>query len=58
MIYNKPFINYILLHWNFEEKIKLFWGEIAFLAVLKNIFPVQKNDFWPYLKLQIMEFGQ
>ena len=31
--------------------------EIAFLAVL-NFFPVQKIDFWPFLKLQKMEFGQ
>ena len=31
--------------------------EIEFLVVL-NIFPVQKNDFWPFLKLQKMEFDQ
>ena len=31
--------------------------EIAFLAVL-NFFLAQKIDFWPFLKLQKMEFGQ
>ena len=34
-----------------------FFREIAFLAVL-NFFPVQKFDFWPFLNLQKMEFGQ
>ena len=38
-----------------SNKSKNFFCEIAFLAVL-NIFPVKKNDFWPYLKLQRMEF--
>ena len=33
-----------------------FFREIAFLAVL-NFFPVQKNDFWPFLKLQKKDFG-
>ena len=37
--------------------ISFSWNQIAFLAVL-NIFPVQKIDFWPFLKLQKMEFGQ
>ena len=31
--------------------------EIAFLAVL-NFFPSSKIDFWSFLKLQKMEFGQ
>ena len=31
--------------------------EIAFLAVF-NFFPSSKIDFWPFLKLQKMEFGQ
>ena len=30
---------------------------IAFLAVLKH-FPTSKTYFWPYLKLQKMEFRQ
>ena len=33
---------------------KNFLREIAFLAV----FPNSKIDFWPFLKLQKMEFGQ
>ena len=44
------------------QNIKNLWiwhflCEIAFLAV-KNFFPVQKIDFWPFFKLQKMEFGQ
>ena len=35
----------------------IFFREIAFLAVLKH-FPRSKIDFWPFLKLQNMEFGQ
>ena len=31
--------------------------EIVFLAVLKH-FLSSKTDYWPYLKLQKMEFGQ
>ena len=31
--------------------------EIAFLAVLK-FFSSSKIDFWPFLKLQRMDFGQ
>ena len=34
-----------------------FFHEIAFFAVLKH-FPSSKNDFWPHLKLQKMEFCQ
>ena len=33
---------------------EVFLCEIAFLAV----FPGSKIDFWPFLKLQKMEFGQ
>ena len=33
------------------------YSEIAFLAVV-NFFPTSKIDFWPFLKLQKMEFGQ
>ena len=36
---------------------KMFFCEIAFLSVLKH-FPSSKNDFWPYLKLQKVKFGQ
>ena len=36
---------------------KKFFHEIAFLAVL-NFFPSSKIDFWPFLKLQKMDFGQ
>ena len=35
----------------------IFFREIAFLAVL-NFFPGSNIDFWPFLKLQKMEFGQ
>ena len=31
--------------------------EIAFFDSFK-LFPSSKNDFWPFLKLQKMEFGQ
>ena len=37
-----------------SNKAKIIFREIAFLAV----FPVQKIDFYPFLKLQKMEFGQ
>ena len=40
-----------------SNKSKKIFREIAFLAVL-NFFPVQKIDFWPFLKMQKMEFGQ
>ena len=40
-----------------SNKLKIFFREIAFLAVL-NFFPSSKIDFWPFLKLQKMEFGQ
>ena len=36
---------------------KSFFCEIAFLAVLK-FSPSSKIDFWPFLKLQKMEFGK
>ena len=36
------------------NKSNFFFREIAVL----NFFPVQKSDFWPFLKLQKMEFGQ
>ena len=39
---------------NIQKKL---FHEIAFLAVLKH-FASSKNDFWPYLKWQKMEFGQ
>ena len=31
--------------------------EIVFLVVLK-LFPSSKTDFWPFLKLPKMKFGQ
>ena len=34
-----------------------FFGEISILAVL-NFSPTSKIDFWPFLKLQKVEFGQ
>ena len=37
-----------------SNKSKIFFREIAVL----NFFPVTKIDFWPFLKLQKMEFGQ
>ena len=40
-----------------SNKSKFFLREIPFLAVL-NFFPSSKIDFWPFLKLQKMEFGQ
>ena len=40
-----------------EFRQKNFFREIAFLAVL-NFFPSSKIDFWPFLKLQKMEFDQ
>ena len=40
-----------------SNKSKKFFREIAFLAVL-NFFPSSKIDFWPFLKLQKMAFGQ
>ena len=36
----------------------VFLREIAFLAVVLNIFPNSKIDFWPFLKLQLMEFSE
>ena len=42
-----------IFHENYENEFR----EIAFLAVL-NFFPVQKIEFWPFLKLQKIEFGQ
>ena len=39
------------------NKSKLFFREIAFLVVL-NFFSSSKIDFWPYLNLQKMDFGQ
>ena len=35
----------------------IFFREIAFLAIFK-LFLSSKIDFWPFLKLQKMEFGQ
>ena len=40
-----------------KKLVKFFFREIAFLAVL-NFFPVSSIVFWPYLKLQKMEFGK
>ena len=40
-----------------SKKSNFFFREIAFLAVL-NFFPSSKIDFWPFLKLQKMEFVQ
>jgi len=39
------------------NKSKIFFREIKFLAVL-NFFPTSKIDFWSFLKLQKIEFGQ
>ena len=40
-----------------SNKSKTFsWN--AFLALLKKLFSSSKIDFWPFLKLQKMEFGQ
>ena len=36
---------------------QIFLCQIAFLAVL-NFSPSSKIDFWPFLKLQKMEFGK
>ena len=42
-----------------SNKSKTFFHEIAFLAVLNFfLFPSSKVVFWPFLKLQKMEFGQ
>ena len=35
----------------------IFFCEIAFLTAL-NFFPTSEIDFWPFLKLQKMKFGQ
>ena len=40
-----------------SNKSNIFFHEIAFLAVLK-LLPSSKIDFWPFLKLKKMEFGQ
>ena len=40
-----------------KSNTSIIFREIAFLAVL-NLFPSSKIDFWPFLKLQKMEFGQ
>ena len=37
-----------------SNKKKILLWEIAFLVV----FPVQKDDFWPFLKWQKVEFSQ
>ena len=36
---------------------KNFFREIAFFGSFK-LFPSSKIDFWPFLKLQKMEYGQ
>ena len=40
-----------------SNKSKFVFREIAFLVVFK-FFPSSKIGFWPYLKLQKMEFDQ
>ena len=40
-----------------KSNISIFFVKLPFLAVL-NFSPVQKNDFWPFLKCKKMEFGQ
>ena len=37
-----------------SNKSNKIFREIAFLSV----FPIPKIDFWPFLKLQKMEFGE
>ena len=43
------------MKWNIAQKS--FFHDIAFLAVFKH-FPSSEIVFWPFLKLQKMEFGQ